>query len=88
MNGLFHWKNGGNIMRKVSEILKEIEETREHSRIINNISNKMSDDNDIRRYMMDTFKVDVKIMSNIASKLSIRASKLEDTLNDCELDIE
>lgn len=75
-------------MRKVSEILKEIEETREHSRIINNISNKMSDDNDIRRYMMDTFKVDVKIMSNIASKLSIRASKLEDTLNDCELDIE
>ena len=75
-------------MRKISEILKEIEETREYSRIINNIANKMSDDNDTRRYMMDTFKVDIKTMSNIASKLSIRAGKLEDALNDCELDIE
>lgn len=75
-------------MRKVSEILKEIEETRGHSQIINNIANKMSNDSDIRKYMMDTFKVDSKTMSNIASKLSIRTNKLEEALNDCEVNID
>ena len=75
-------------MRKVGEVLREIEELENHSKVISDIVNKMSNDNDIRKYMMETFRVDTNTMSSIASKISIRAMKLKDGLKECQVDID
>lgn len=75
-------------MRKIGEVLEEIEQMEYYYKVISNISNKMAEDSDIRKYMMDTFKVDTKTMDNIASKFSIRISKIKNSLNECEVDID
>lgn len=75
-------------MRKVEEVLREIEELKKYSKTINDIANKMSSDGEVRKYMFETFGIYGSTMSDISSRLSIRANKLQSKLCEIKVDID
>ena len=74
-------------MRKVGEILKDIEKLKSHYNTISAIVNKMAEDNDVARYMEDTFGAYVHTMRSMGSDILVLAHRLESSLEECEVDI-
>lgn len=74
-------------MRKVGEILKDIEKLKSHCDTISGIANKMTEDNDVGRYVSDTFGVYAHTMRNMANDILVLAYRLESSLEECEVDI-
>lgn len=75
-------------MRKVGEVLVEIQTTKEHCNILRNIANKMENDRDIRKYMMETFGLDASTMNDIAIAALMHKTKLECKLNESMVDFD
>lgn len=75
-------------MRKVGEVLKDIEDLKNCSKIISDIASKMSNDNEVQTYMFETFGVYVDTMNNVANKISLHARRLQNSLEECQVDID
>lgn len=74
-------------MRKVGEVLREIENLKSYYKTISDIANKMKKDNDVGRYMADTFGVYAHTMRNMASDILALAHRLESNVKEIEIDI-
>lgn len=69
-------------MRKVKEVMKEIEDMKEASKIIGDIANKMIDDYDVKEYMNKTFGVQTGNLKDIANKIYLQAHRLQNKLEE------
>jgi hypothetical protein len=74
-------------MQMVGKILDEIEKLKRQDKLISDIANKMSEDEEIGKFMFQKLNVDQKSMQEIATTLSIRRFSLEEQLRKAEVDI-
>jgi hypothetical protein len=74
-------------MKKVGDILDNIRELDEQYKIINNITNKMTTDEEAAIFMFKKFGVDQKSLQSIANTLLCRRYDLEGQLRETEVDI-
>lgn len=74
-------------MRKVGEVLRDIEKLKSHYNTISGIANKMAEDNDAGRYISDTFGVYAHTMRGMASDILALAHRLKSNLEEIEVDI-
>ena len=74
-------------MRRVKDVLYEIETLRKEANILENIVGKMVREEEIYTYMKDTFGVNYIELGLIRTRLDTLANKLEESLNDYEVEV-
>lgn len=74
-------------MRTIRNVLEEIEQLKREIEMLEGISSKMIQDDDIGSYMKETFGIGFMDIVNIKNRLRSKAEYLESRLEDIEIDI-
>lgn len=74
-------------MRTIRNVLEEIEQLKREIEMLEGMSSKMIQDDDIGSYMKETFGIDFMDIVNIKNRLRSKAEYLESRLKDIEIDI-